>query len=135
MIGRTLVFTLLILMFSVLCFTRAEGQSHDKSSKPPLSGKISDAQGNTLEVTPVLLNINGPGGKLSINIKADGQWKIVLSDKWIKCDTTKGKFSSTVLIKVEENFDMKARIGKLSVMSGDLPPVIVEIVQKGQHGE
>lgn len=88
-----------------------------------------------LEVTPRLLNINGPGGRLSISIISDASWEIIVRDKWIKCDTTKGKFSSTVNIKVEENFDLKARLGRISVISGEQPPVIVEIVQKGQHGE
>lgn len=135
MIRKSRRFTILFLMFSVFTFAKAECQSHDKSSIPPSSGKIFDTQGNTLDVSPVMLNINGPGGKLSISIKSNGLWNIVVQDKWIKCDTTKGKFSSTVSIKVEENFNMKARIGKLSVICDDRPPVIVEIVQKGQHGE
>lgn len=117
---RSLQLTIFVFMLSVFCSVRAECQS-DKGKK--------------LDVTPGLLNINGPGGKLLMSIKSDGPWQIVVQDKWIKCDTTNGKFSSTVVIKVEENFNMKARLGKLSVISGDLPPVFVEIVQKGQHGE
>ncbi|MEL6355893.1 MAG: BACON domain-containing carbohydrate-binding protein, partial [Bacteroidota bacterium] len=102
---------------------------------PPLYLVITQAgQEATLQVDPLLINLEAPAGNTSFQIIANTDWTVSTEAFWISLGTNSGTGNSEVGFAHTENVEPGSRTATIEVSAPGLPTQVITVIQASSQG-
>ncbi|MEL6274925.1 MAG: BACON domain-containing protein, partial [Bacteroidota bacterium] len=102
---------------------------------PPLYLVITQAgQEATLQVDPLLINLEAPAGNTSFQIIANTDWTVSTEAFWISLGTDSGTGNSEVGFAHTENVEPGSRTATIEVSAPGLPTQVITVIQASSQG-
>lgn len=96
--------------------------------------RITQKQKRLILSSPSTINIGSNGGNVSLEVKSDGNYDVVIADnckRWITQLTTKELQPSTINLYIANNNSSEERMGEIVITNGILAETVI-IIQSGK---
>lgn len=114
-------------------YEKREGEINIKYGDEIETVRIYQSGGAILVLNQSEYEVEGNASTISVELKSNIEYNIVISDSWIKEVTTRAISSSTKNFSLEENHTGGSRTGKITITtSDDTKSAVVTITQKNR---